>query len=204
MERLVNQAESSQDELRCRIAALLASANVETSRWGAGVAKTMNHLVNEVASGECSLETDDAGVVFRQVEVLDVDVLYCRPDGQWLVLVEDKQVFTDGRERQRSLDFSLAEKLNAGEEVDTATIRAVAEELGVSDELEGHYDAGAEQKTLESPSYPGLTTKYIIHKRVVVLPDGAFNPSGYVENQTDKSTYFSWRSAAGDVQSTAP
>jgi len=70
--------------------------------------------------------------------------------------------------------------------------RALREELGVqnSNIIE---NLGIQSETQTSPSYPGLTTEYIRHEMHTNLPEQAFNPDGYVENQPDKNTYFVWK-----------
>jgi hypothetical protein len=169
----------------------LESANIDTSKWGTGQAKTLTHLQKEIESGETILVTGETGELLRQVVVGGADVYYESPDGKKYRLKEDRQVFKDGRERRRDLGQAVSEKMKPDENPTDAMIRGIREELGISGEIK-LTETGTDEQTLTSPSYPGLLSKYVRHKFQATLDDEQFNPEGYVENQSDKSTYFVW------------
>lgn len=125
----------------------------------------------------------------------------CRVSGQLYVLVESHQEFTLGR-WQRSRDFyrmygvSLLEKLKRGEAVDTsAARRAIREELGIA---EPSIEFWGRQKTLTvgptpCQTYPGLLSQFELTVFEWEMPLFYYQPSGYVEVQEEKSTYFVWQ-----------
>lgn len=175
------------------VSRLLERGGVDTSFWGTGDAKTLNHLVKEVMNGESKLIINqETGELERRVTVLAVDVL-CEQDGKRLELVEDRQEFTDGRVRRRKLPQSLSEKMTTDENPDEAVSRALQEELGISGKLLGYYDIGMTESKKATDSYPGLTSVYNTHNRVAVISPNDFKPEGYVEEQADKSNYWVWR-----------
>ena len=77
------------------------------------------------------------------------------------------------------------------EDPQTAMIRGIQEELGISSGI-NLTTTGTDEQKIASPSYPGLKSQYIRHKFQVVLSKEQFNPEGYIEHQSDKSTYFIW------------
>ena len=188
-----------QRDLGTAIAALrseLEGAGISTAEWGRGEAKTLRHLVQEIECGECTLR-DVEGTLTRTVVVGGADVLYDSRDGQRYRLIEEKQVFADGRERKRDLGQAVSEKMKPDEDPTEAMIRGIREELGISGDVVISYH-GESQRTLLSPSYPGLVPRYLNHKFTVFLQDEQFNPYGYVEKQSDKSTYFVWQQIPKD------
>ena len=172
--------------------AQLEGAGISTSEWGKGEAKTLRHLVQELQEGECSLIADEQGALTRTVVVGGANVLYTSSEGQLFQLIEEKQVFNDGRERKRDLGSAVSEKMKPGEDPTQAMVRGIREELGISGDISISYE-GHSEKTILSPSYPGLLSRYLNHKFTVTLQDSQFNPHGYVEVQSDKSTYFVWK-----------
>jgi hypothetical protein len=167
---------------------LLADCGVPIEEWGQGAAKTTHHLLEEVRAGETELSVTSEGELERRVSVLWLDVLSA--DGSWHLL-EEKQVFKDGRERRRKLSSSLGEKMTPGEGVEEATYRALAEELGVTGVEQLDY-LGNEQTTHTPDSYPGLSSHYDTHTVRVHLSPESYDPAGYREVQKDKTTYFVW------------
>jgi hypothetical protein len=172
----------------------LADAGIDTSSWGTGQAKTLEHLQKEIESGETILITGKAGELLRRVVVGCADIYYQSPDGKKYRLKEDRQVFKDGRERRRNLGQAVSEKMKPGEDIKEAMIRGIQEELGISGEI-NLTETGTDEQIITSPSYPGLKSQYIRHKFQAMLNDEQFNPGGYVEEQSDKSTYFIWEEA---------
>lgn len=169
----------------------LTDAGIDTSSWGTGQAKTLVHLQKEIESGETVLITGETGELLRKVVVGGADIYYQSSDGKKYRLKEDRQVFKDGRERRRDLGQAVSEKMKPDEDPKDAMIRGIQEELGISGEI-ALTETGTDVQQVISPSYPGLDSKYIRHKFQTTLTDEQFNPDGYVEEQSDKSTYFIW------------
>ena len=169
---------------------LLNSYNIPIDLWGTGKSKTINNLLNELENNECSLEEKNDKIT-RYIEFVGIKIYYNK-DNERFILKEDRQEFNDGRVRRRDMPSSVSEKMVFGEDPIVASIRGIREELGVK--IEAHqltkhsglnYNGG-------SLSYPGLDTKYKGHKFICNLIDDQFNPSGYVEIQKDKKTFFIW------------
>lgn len=188
-------AEQQHDRELRNLATTLRDAGISINEWGRGQAKTLRHLASEIAAGETVLEHDDQGHLVRKVVVGGADVYYRSPEGVLFRLREARQVFKDGRERQRDLGHAVAEKMKPDENPEQAMIRGIEEELGICGPLELE-DLGTSEQTIESPSYPGLKSQYIQHKFRVTLSDDQYDPDGYAEEQTDKTTYFEWNRAA--------
>jgi ADP-ribose pyrophosphatase YjhB (NUDIX family) len=169
---------------------ILEENRIPIAMWGRGKAKTVEHLFEEVEAGETELDLS-SGKLVRKVKVVALDVFYTHGD-KTLVLVEDKQVFVDGRVRTRKMDSSLGEKMMPGEDPMAAARRAMAEELGIGS-TEPVYQKTVTRGPEESPSYPGLLSLYVFLFHSVVLTDGTFRPEGYTEKAKDKTTYFVWR-----------
>src|SRR3989344_1053569 len=93
----------TEDSLR----ALLAAHGVLFATWGQGKAKTLTHLLQELERGECHFEPAQADFpLVRRVEGVRIDVFYDAPSGRQR-LIEERQVFNDGRARRRPDAFSL-------------------------------------------------------------------------------------------------
>ena len=167
---------------------------IPLEKWGKGYAKTLNHLFKEIESGECTL-SEERGNLLREIEFVMCEMFY--RDGKNLFkLIEEKQVFTDGRTRTRDKESSVSEKMMIGEDPLESLIRGVEEELGIIlDESQIEEEDGVE-KTEASQSFPGLTTKYNGHNFTCFLNQSQYNPNGYIEVQKDKSTYFIWKEYA--------
>ncbi|MCX6721553.1 MAG: NUDIX domain-containing protein [Candidatus Staskawiczbacteria bacterium] len=181
------------ERVKNEVVALLAQYNIPTEKWGTGSAKTLDHLVKEVVDGETVLEVDESGELVRKISVAFVDVYYDdATTGKKLILVEEKQVFKDGRERRREPKASLAEKIKPGETPDQDAVRrAIQEELGISGPIPAA-EKRREENTKETGSYPGLKMDAMEYYFDVELNSEQYNPEGYVEHQEDKDTYFKW------------
>lgn len=169
----------------------LESAGVDISEWGTGQAKTLADLQQEIESGETVLVTGKEGELLRKVTVGGAEVYYITPEGKKYRLKEEKQVFKDGRIRRRDWDQTVSEKMKPDENPRDAIIRGIQEELGIEGEI-NLTETGIDEQILTSPSYPVLQSQYICHKFETVLNDEQYNPNGYIEEQSDKSTYFTW------------
>lgn len=156
-----------------------------------GGAKTIGHLLNEIQIGETLLTVRD-GALLRLVRVLFIDVA-CETGGIWQRLHEDRQEFVDGRLRRRNLTTSLGEKIGQGENSnELSVIRALREELGIE-----RYVVARAVKTEESEgtigSFPGLHSHLTgYYWQVEIFPED-FCQNGYIEVQSDKSTFFVWK-----------
>jgi len=169
---------------------VLDSHSVPVEEWGLGSAKTLGHLIAEVASGESVLEVGEDGKVYRKIKVVGVDVFFNSFSGR-LVLKEDRQVFNDGRQRRRDdLAASITEKVKPKEDVIHAALRALDEELGFKGVVVD-YDRNFETKG-ESTAFPGLTTELQISVFATKIHADQFKEKGYIEAQPDKTSYFIW------------
>ena len=171
------------EELR----ALLDMHNIPTELWGTNSAKTLRHLLTEVEKGESILTVDNEGNLIRKVALVSIIVRYDK-----FTLKEYKQVFNDGRKRQRNIK-GISEKLKPDETPVQAMYRGMHEELGI-DRRHFRQKGGfmRTQETRDSSSYPGLTCVYIIYKGMVEIDSTVFRRGGYMERQSDKVTYFKW------------
>lgn len=183
------------EDIKRQVIGLLVKYNIPYELWGKGTAKTLDHLVREVADGETKLVVE-AGELVRTLTIVYIDVYHMDVGGETWKLVEERQVFRDGRERRRALEGSIAEKLKAAETPDQEMVhRALREELGIEGVAIAR-TGGAREHTQDSPSFPGLTMRAVHYYFVTKLDDAQFNPFGYVERQADKDTWFQWKKIA--------
>ena len=155
--------------------------------YGSGEAKYWDSLLKEIESGECQIEWEGDRPI-RVIRVLKIDV--SDPDGN--SLYEAYQEFNDGRRRERGL-WGISEKLQPGEDLQIAVVRAMAEELGIkTSQFSFMTDPCHEVEEKESPSYPGLLTRYITYSATAYLDYDAVRDT-YVEVQEDKKTVFVWK-----------
>jgi len=177
------------------IVELLRRHQVPYENWGTAEAKTLSHLLAELEAGECRLLIV-GDTLTRHASGAVVDV-YCDGPGGRLKLVEDRQVFRDGRTKRRNLDTSIGEKIKPGEHPQVAAHRALAEELGITVPLSLTNLGNRRKGPVPSVAFPGLATIYDMYAFEVTLPPELVKPEGYVEHQPDKSTYFVWQSVSG-------
>ncbi len=139
----------------------LRQQGVDTSQWGQNGAKTSENLWLELQKGDCVLQKGP----LRLVTV--AQVIICRGS---LMLVEVAQEFADGTRRQRHIP--PAEKMLPGEAVLAGMHRCLREELGVLPEEATLFPDTHRQavRDLASPSYPGLPTRYVIHRMDAAVP----------------------------------
>jgi NUDIX domain len=180
---------------RMKVLKLLRKHKIPLATWGIGKAKTFNHLMQEITSGEAELVETKQGLT-RRARGAIVGV-YFNDNGTQLFLREDRQEFIDGRVRSRDLDTSVGEKLAPGEEPRAGALRALTEELGFSSEEVSRLTLVPEDTRIKGPvpsdSYPGLQTLYIMHPFSVTIPSALYRPEGYIERQEDKTSYFLWK-----------
>lgn len=166
--------------------------NINFSLWGQGKAKTTRHLLSELNENECVLIENEGGVE-RHIKTCCFDI-YFEKNNEKYRLIEDKQVFKDGRIRIRKdfLDTGLGEKMTLDEPPEKALARSLREELKIMELLEFKEKGIVKTEPKDSNSYPGIKTineKYLFE---VTMPYKYFNPNGYIEEQEDKTTYFVW------------
>lgn len=173
---------------------MLYHGKVPLIKWGLGNTKTFKDLIRELNKRESTLSTSSLGKVVRKIRVLSIKVKYRDSETQQeFYLVEEKQVFKDGRTRVRKLDCSVAEKLTLEEAADAETIgNALKEELGIEGEVRRLFDTDHYTTLGASKSYPGLETLKEIFEATVFLTPEQFRPEGYIEYQEDKTNYFVW------------
>lgn len=177
------------------LTSLLGSKGVSTAEWGKGQAKTLAHLLKEIEAGETILEIADNSELIRNTTFLSIQVFYeDKQDGsKKYKLIEEKQVFKDGRERRRNQVWSMAEKLKSGEtDIRGAVRRALEEELGVCGEPLFASEIEVKEENTVSPSYPGLKARFKTYNLSIFLDQRQFKAEGYKEVQDDKTTYFKW------------
>ena len=168
----------------------LIANDIPVDQWGKGSAKTVRHLYNEILEKESVLSYID-GKLIRSIEFVSAQIFYDSPGGV-LKLVEEKQIFKDGRVRSRYLESSVSEKMKADEGPRNSIIRGIEEELKISIAMDQIEANGNIDETEESNSYPGLLTRYNGYKYKIELRSHQYRPEGYIEHQRDKSTYFKW------------
>lgn len=175
---------------KAELEALLVEHKVPIERWGRGKAKTLEHLLSEVKSGEVVLKKR-GGRLIRYLRVAALTVLYT--DGEnTLTLVEKEQVFADGRVRRRKF-LGIGEKIPLGERPADAAYRALKEELKIMSKPPLRARRRYARAVKESGSYPGLLTRFVFFPFDVYLSHDDYRAEGYIERQKDKTTYFVWK-----------
>jgi hypothetical protein len=168
---------------------------LDRSQYGVGDAKSWDTLLREIDRGECVITWSD-GKPIREVELICIQVQGdARSQFSDRKLFEAYQEFRDGRRRERNL-WGVSEKMLPGEVPALAARRALCEELGFCDrELEDIvfvFHPTIDQAEKESPSYPGLWSRFTRHRAIAYLPQHLCHEQ-YVEHQVDKTTVFVWR-----------
>uniref|UniRef100_A0A2P2IR37 Uncharacterized protein n=1 Tax=Rhizophora mucronata TaxID=61149 RepID=A0A2P2IR37_RHIMU len=140
--------------------------------WGT---ENVHNLWIEVSLGESTLS--DLTPPLRTLHRVVVRVLHNKTHR---ILLESRQELSDGSVRPRSRP--LSKEMKAGESVEEAASRAMKQQLGsnrMARVVPGTYKIKEEVKVEEEEpgSYPGLTTRYVVHTvdaRVEGLPDEDF------------------------------
>lgn len=169
----------------------LKDYGIPVEEWGTGSAKTIDHLLDELRNKECIIKKEENSIV-RYIEFVGISVFYKEKNGNILYLNEDRQEFKDGRIRKRKMSSSVSEKMKFGEDPLISAVRGIEEELGISVDMNQLKRIKHLNFDGDSLSYPGLKSKYTGHKYTCYITDDQFNPEGYVENQSDKNTFFKW------------
>lgn len=180
---------------RRQITELLRKHAINVACFGTGSAKSLENLLAEIESGEAVLVEGNSRLA-RKVSVLGVDV-FTDIGGTKVRLVEDRQVFNDGRVCRRSLPSSISEKLHQGEDVLEAVARALNEEVGIGKFTLLTPTPRMRVEVEDSPSYPGILSEYTKYEVDVLIASSEYKAEGYMEVQSDKTTHFVWVSTKG-------
>ena len=134
---------------------------IDTSRFGQGEAKTVQHLLDEVCYRKCTLGLTN-GAAVRQVVNTWIKLRH-----GYKILTEKQQLFVeDGRKRLRrdgNRNLVITAKNEEGEAWDDAALRALRDKLKLRPEqvtLSGVDSVEIKYRTDESPSFPGIATMY--------------------------------------------
>jgi hypothetical protein len=171
----------------------LADNGIEVNLWGKGAAKTVDHLLQEIRSGECELVETGDGLI-RVIHVVSANIYYEDTFGMF-ILKEDKQVFKGGRTKTRSLNTSLSEKIGPNEIPLEGIVRGIKEELNITISSDQIKEVSKFNESRESNSFPGLSTIYMGTRFSCRLNRDQYKPNGYIEVQNDKTVYFKWEKA---------
>ncbi len=170
---------------------MLTDHGIDTDLYGTGTFKTIGHLYHEMEEGETEL-TDDNGQLVRRVQFVGARILY-KKDGEWFRLYEEKQIFKDGRERRRTnMPYSAAEKFKSGEDPKEVIVRGMKEELDL-DITTDQFVFYNKKEIENNDDYPGIKSFHIGYEFLVILNESQFKEEGYIERQSDKDVYFTWR-----------
>jgi hypothetical protein len=168
----------------------LLDNDVDTELWGHPPYKSIDRLYEEIDAGESRL-VQLGSTIGRLVSVVNVEVT-AHINGMQYNLKEDRQEFADGNVRRRDLP-GVSEKIQGNEDPEAAARRGIAEELGVT--FVGTL-TGALSEIVQRPSshsYPNLSGIYMTHLFKAEFGEAEWNPDGYKEVQSDKTTHFVWR-----------
>lgn len=172
----------------------LNNYKIPTKEWGVGASKTIGHLVKEINVGESIIEESGENLL-RKEKGIAINLFY--HDGKNLLkLFETKQIFKDGRTRERELATSVGEKMIPGETPIETVERAFKEELGIKISQRIIKDIKfviADNEPVASKAFPGLLTKRLFYIADIFLPKKFYKPEGYIEKQSDKTTFFEWK-----------
>jgi len=166
----------------------LIAKGIDTAIWGTGAAKPVEDLWTEIVNGESRIEDDPP---LRVVHVVNVIIR----DGN-RVLMEGVQEFDENRRRYRGAP--LSEKMKPGEDYIGATLRGIEEELQVGPANVEITRSSPEPQFMlrESPSYPGLHTKYVVYTvevKIENLPDHDFWTYEAQSNKSDRVKRHQWQ-----------
>lgn len=174
----------------------LEEHGIDTSTWGRGDSKPLMALTQELLSGEAELDvrTDNGRTeVVRSISIVTANVFFEAAKNSTFRLTEEYQEFSDGTVRQRTeIPESISEKMKIDESPDTAVLRGLQEELGLTIALPQTSFIDSQKFERPSRSYPGVRNSLRQFAFNVYLTEAQFDPDGYIEEQLDKKTYFSW------------
>lgn len=166
----------------------LSEHQIDPSKW---VGVTLQNLYDDLHKGECSLEIKE-GKLHRRINVVSVHCFHTNHNQERFRLIEEKQILPNGDTRQRGYPF-VSETMKPDESPHDAAVRALAEELQISDpELQFQPSPeDDEDKIKESTSYIGIHGRYIVYHFKTDIPSRLFRER-YVELENGTETHFSW------------
>jgi hypothetical protein len=181
------------DSEKRRLKALLKRNKIPTHTWGRGEAKSFDCLCTELTTDQCVVYQDlgIGGGLRRMTSNVAVNVFY-KTKKETFGLIEEKQVFHDGRERHRSLSTSIGEKMKKGKTPLAEVRRALSEELMISGSVDIRERGIVMTEPKEAQSFPGLITVHLNYLFDVFLPEHAYKPEGYTERRHYLTSYFVW------------
>ena len=137
------------------LAAWLRAIGIDMAQWGTGTSKNLANLWDEYVQGDLFFQ---ASPHTRNVAVVQI---FIKRKG--LILIEAEQEFVNGQRRTR--DLPPSEKIKLGENYVQAAYRCLFEELGLRRDQIRFLESGYKisERVQDSPSYPGLCTRYTIH-----------------------------------------
>lgn len=169
---------------------ILTKYGIDTSKFGKNGSKTLKDLTAEIQKGESSLQEINNRLT-RCVRIVSLDVFYVEDSSIWR-LYERKQKFVSGQSRKRKLPGSISEKLLYNETPLQGIKRALREEIGIKKyNLTSRITCST--RKVDSPSYPGLETKYKIFCASILIDPSEYKSEGYQEIQKNIITFFRWR-----------
>jgi len=179
----------------------LVEHNIDPGQFGVRQAKGLDQLAKEVETGASRLMLD-AQQHKKLVRVVDVVVLKLRPSDGSRLLVESKEQFPDGRERET---LRLPGTKKEPHENARQTAERILREMMNMDPSMVSFDFSAverQEEEIDSPSFPGVTTVYRkeLVECKVTTPDKALQekvglPTMQQWNSTDpqgNTKFFQW------------
>mmetsp|Transcript_76031 Transcript_76031/g.181856 ORF Transcript_76031/g.181856 Transcript_76031/m.181856 type:complete len:765 (-) Transcript_76031:159-2453(-) len=137
----------------------LVEHNIDPNQFGVGKAKGIEQLAKEVETGASRLMLD-AKEHKKLVRVVDIVVLKLRPADGSRLLVEFKELFPDGRERET---LRLPGTKKEPHENARQTSERILREMMNIDPSTVSFDFSTverQEEETDSPSFPGVTTVY--------------------------------------------
>ncbi|CAJ1374324.1 unnamed protein product [Effrenium voratum] len=137
----------------------LMEHNIDPTKFGVGKAKGIEQLAKEVETGASRLMLD-AKEHKKLVRVVDIVVLKLRPADGSRLLVEFKELFPDGRERET---LRLPGTKKEPHENARQTSERILREMMNIDPSTVSFDFSTverQEEETDSPSFPGVTTVY--------------------------------------------
>ncbi|HEY0908414.1 MAG TPA: hypothetical protein VGE35_03650 [Candidatus Paceibacterota bacterium] len=179
------------------ILALPLSLGIPLEMWGKDQAKSVDQFVDEVLSGEASLEVR-SGRLVRKITCAGIMIRYtCWSPN--LKLVEAHQIYKKRgckRTRNNFAGLSAISRFNPREiDARTAAQQILGERLGInarSYALDEDDPPVICKPMVPSLSYPGLYDENSIHVFLWNMPKEHFRVEGYVEEQQTYRTHFAW------------
>lgn len=167
---------------------ILNKLNISTDKWD----KSIDSLYEEIKEKECCLKIIDLRL-YRHVNVLRIKCYYENDDNEKFILIEQKQVFNNGKVRIRNFDY-VAEKIKEGKDLNKEVCRALDEELSIKLDIQqiNKDESFHSTEECESPSYNGIMGVYNYYNYNINIKKSQYR-SSYKEVQSDKSTYFIWK-----------